>query len=115
MRISDWSSDVCSSDLGGEIVNRSGQFEMRGNMQRVAGRGPGDRDDRYRTPALNLYMFEYGCLGILLQGHICHVFLPPRIARSLRKATTLSIASSEERRLGKECVSTCRSRWSPSH
>src|SRR3546814_20839517 len=26
-----------------------------------------------------------------------------------------TIARSEERRVGKECVSTCRSRWSPSH
>src|SRR3546814_14434592 len=25
------------------------------------------------------------------------------------------VVSSEERRVGKECVSTCRSRWSPSH
>src|SRR3546814_12677391 len=28
---------------------------------------------------------------------------------------TFSIARSEERRVGKECVSTCRSRWSPYH
>src|SRR3546814_13916135 len=28
---------------------------------------------------------------------------------------TLIMPRSEERRVGKECVSTCRSRWSPSH
>src|SRR3546814_8220887 len=29
--------------------------------------------------------------------------------------TQLALRRSEERRVGKECVSTCRSRWSPSH
>src|SRR3546814_12704366 len=29
--------------------------------------------------------------------------------------TALDVTRSEERRVGKECVSTCRSRWSPSH
>ena len=31
------------------------------------------------------------------------------------KADSDSLARSEERRVGKECVSTCRSRWSPYH
>ena len=31
------------------------------------------------------------------------------------KVEVLSVARSEERRVGKECVSTCRSRWSPYH
>src|SRR3546814_12935644 len=29
--------------------------------------------------------------------------------------STLAAIRSEERRIGKECVSTCRSRWSPYH
>src|SRR3546814_9114518 len=33
----------------------------------------------------------------------------------VRKAAILNTARSEERRVGKECVSTCRSRWSPYH
>src|SRR3546814_19897842 len=72
MRISDWSSDVCSSDLSLAPMNtdtRSGwSSSARGNCSRV----------RCRTRRL-------------------------RTARS------------EERRVGKECVSTCRSRWSPYH
>src|SRR3546814_2957145 len=60
MRISDWSSDVCSSDLFGQ------------------------RPDRPVRP------------GQLRRGQGRH-------------------ARSEERRVGKECVSTCRSRWSPYH
>src|SRR3546814_13173454 len=33
----------------------------------------------------------------------------------LRKSLIRQIHRSEERRVGKECVSTCRSRWSPYH
>src|SRR3546814_20442326 len=40
---------------------------------------------------------------------------PVRSATSRRKAAALSHERSEERRGGKECVSTCRSRWSPEH
>src|SRR3546814_13647658 len=31
------------------------------------------------------------------------------------EVSTISCQRSEERRVGKECVSTCRSRWSPYH
>src|SRR3546814_8041169 len=60
MRISDWSSDVCSSDLSRGL--------RAGALGKPA--GPPDRRTDHR---------------------------------------------SEERRVGKECVSTCRSRWSPYH
>ena len=36
-------------------------------------------------------------------------------ARALAKNGTIHMWRSEERRVGKECVSTCRSRWSPYH
>src|SRR3546814_2833024 len=70
MRISDWSSDVCSSDLGAEIVVP------------LATAFWGDIYGKLRDP-----------FGVIwsLSGR------------------------SEERRVGKECVSTCRSRWSPYH
>src|SRR3546814_5708877 len=68
MRISDWSSDVCSSDLCA-----------------------------VRRPAL---------------AH-------PAVRRARLHAAAGGFADaaerSEERRVGKECVSTCRSRWSPYH
>src|SRR3546814_5561202 len=38
--------------------------------------------------------------------------LRPRVVVGLREVLE---ARSEERRVGKECVSTCRSRWSPYH
>src|SRR3546814_15514824 len=79
MRISDWSSDVCSSDLF------------------VQPRSPG----RVRRP---------------------HAFRHPRRFGLEHRRSSLDKLSdhagrkrSEERRVGKECVSTCRSRWSPYH
>src|SRR3546814_10789487 len=65
MRISDWSSDVCSSDL----AQNGGYCRVRGKL------ASGD-------------------------------------ARRIGKH---QLERSEERRVGKECVSTCRSRWSPYH
>src|SRR3546814_2070846 len=87
MRISDWSSDVCSSDLldAAEIRHLYKQrheiirFQrLVGMMKEVAGRLTTDDD-------------------------------LPNIDTAVRPFR------SEERRVGKECVSTCRSRWSPDH
>src|SRR3546814_12388911 len=76
MRISDWSSDVCSSDLRpsvpGRALGKNRACDL-GRHREVSGIGS---HQRYR---------------------------PDLCARS------------EERRVGKECVSTCRSRWSPYH
>src|SRR3546814_9772899 len=75
MRISDWSSDVCSSDLGADI-----------DFVRIVS-------------------------GFDLDTGVAALF---------DRADTADIGDdscerSEERRVGKECVSTCRSRWSPYH
>src|SRR3546814_11952219 len=40
---------------------------------------------------------------------------PARLARISRKAPPAEPPRPEERRVGKECVTTCRSRWSPYH
>src|SRR3546814_1432909 len=76
MRISDWSSDVCSSDLH---RGRTMRLIILPQLVRIALPGLG-----------NLWM-------------------------ALLKDTALVSVRSEERRVGKECVSTCRSRWSPYH
>src|SRR3546814_5725906 len=71
MRISDWSSDVCSSDLAGAWI----WWQM-------------------------------------------HHWLPDRAAfpvQGVEIGADDGDVRSEERRVGKECVSTCRSRWSPYH
>src|SRR3546814_4870572 len=79
MRISDWSSDVCSSDLVAVVTLVAVFVVIR---HRDAGRsqpGGGIRTEH----ALTRHQLEAN--------------------------------RSEERRVGKECVSTCRSRWSPYH
>src|SRR3546814_9825159 len=70
MRISDWSSDVCSSDLIGYA------------------------DAEQTVPQVDFSSDSYAVA---------------------EDDGSITITRSEERRVGKECVSTCRSRWSPYH
>src|SRR3546814_7222101 len=81
MRISDWSSDVCSSDL---TVNAS--------EQQI-----GQALDRFVTRSRDVSALAIGA--------------DTRIRTVINEA--VGNVRSEERRVGKECVSTCRSRWSP--
>src|SRR3546814_1137146 len=88
MRISDWSSDVCSSDL-------------------------------YRLAALREAIPNI-CLQMLLRGRntVGYTPYPEKVTRAFVQEATdtgIDIFRSEERRVGKECVSTCISRWSPHH
>src|SRR3546814_12984821 len=107
MRISDWSSDVCSSDLrsrrnGGAV----GRLRLgREDAQAV------ERLFRHRLILLAQHFGideagrDDGAVRLLHkpQGDVVPLAVIGRAARS------------EERRVGKECVSTCRSRWSPYH
>src|SRR3546814_4335085 len=88
MRISDWSSDVCSSDLllAGE---RDAALEELARLRGWA--------DQRGAGRLLIEVNILAAAGLRGQG---------AIEESRR---------SEERRVGKECVSTCRSRWSPYH
>src|SRR3546814_1528769 len=85
MRISDWSSDVCSSDL-------------------------------YRLTSLLNQDVQRKILSTRSES-----LQPPReiVSRcslaAAQSSAPLRNRRSEERRVGKECVSTCRSRWSPYH
>src|SRR3546814_15247142 len=98
MRISDWSSDVCSSDLVAEQ-----------DWRRIAALGPqavsGRRynEARVQRDQARAKLRAYGLSGAQISG-------------LLRKGSAAADGSrSEERRVGKACVSTCRSRWSPYH
>src|SRR3546814_10919721 len=96
MRISDWSSDVCSSDL---VLQ-----ECR-DRQAQHGLSPQRRVDRVGRAALKRTARPFhGCLSLTTIG--CHGVNP--VVRT-------DVVSSAERRVGKEGVSTCRSRWSPYH
>src|SRR3546814_19778554 len=93
MRISDWSSDVCSSDL-----------RLRPRCQRS--RNPGEmralRPGNPMTDRLTITLAQLNPVVGDIGGN----------ADRLRRARRVA-ARSEARRVGKECVSTCRSRWSP--
>src|SRR3546814_15571565 len=97
MRISDWSSDVCSSDLRQRVLALDGRVETY-----VAAAGA--REDRIGT--------QRHCAVIGLRAVGTHVAVD-RDAATGRQIQPVGHYRSEERRVGKECVSTCRSRWSP--
>src|SRR3546814_2934459 len=88
MRISDWSSDVCSSDLKDDGRNRILSVDC--------------------DPCRIVMMA--GILGI--DRGRCRSRI---IDKYIHAAKGIDCPRSEERRVGKECVSTCRSRWSPYH
>src|SRR3546814_8567765 len=79
MRISDWSSDVCSSDLDAARIGKADDYLVTGL----------DAHDQAGQPV--------GVVALRVNGD------------------DVGFIRSEERRVGKECVSTCRSRWSPYH
>src|SRR3546814_11536793 len=99
MRISDWSSDVCSSDLSAAVVEN----EDRAEIGRVAVlERPGDGLAAARG---KLHIAEKGGDGVVIMGHAAHLY-PGRTSVNI-----IRVKRSEERRVGKECVSTCRARW----
>src|SRR3546814_1177328 len=88
MRISDWSSDVCSSDLVRQLVAvivrapvPLAALEHQARLRQVL-----DEPERSGT--------DHDLLQVAVLGHDVR---------------------SEESRVGKECVSTCRSRWTPAN
>src|SRR3546814_2790075 len=98
MRISDWSSDVCSSDLACTL-GPSGSARALEHDVHIRHDGPAER----------------GAQGPL-DGRAARRLQPgKRSGDGLRTgpADGGDGTRSEERRVGKECVSTCRSRWSP--
>src|SRR3546814_18617119 len=96
MRISDWSSDVCSSDLRAR-PDAPPRARLAAAMTREINlRGRGLRPLSLRRPRCGSKSSLLGMIGASGDGE-----------------TPTLRARSEERRVGKECVSTCRSRWAP--
>src|SRR3546814_14176011 len=99
MRISDWSSDVCSSDLfavggltaGALLASLSPNYAQAMQVN-------------FTDPDIVAQYITYPSPNG--HGQVRGYLVRPAKARGPR---------SEERRVGKECVSTCRSRWSPYH
>src|SRR3546814_19350410 len=113
LRISDWSSDVCSSDLqlAGAARPLAQQFD-RAPPHRIGERAqhPIERGAQSSSRVLVVKPPAASHSSALFSSTVTpKVQLCPSgsLARSLRR--------SEERRVGKEGVSTCRYRWSPYH
>src|SRR3546814_13912032 len=102
MRISDWSSDVCSSDL------------PMPNSQGSHGRIEEDHMDKEeeRQTTLNSQLTHRDEDGL---GDLGDLGITMGDSPEDRKRFQALLNRSEERRVGKEGVSTCRSRWSPEH
>src|SRR3546814_2283981 len=90
MRISDWSSDVCSSDLTQAMASRAA----------VSAASPVEVEPTLTPDEITFLAKPWVTLvwddPVNLMSYVSYVF-----------------QRSEERRVGKECVSTCSSRWSP--
>src|SRR3546814_19505904 len=104
MRISDWSSDVCSSDLfvindSGEVRGVDWDFNAWGGFEGGL-YAPWNRDSQVASKILEIERSpRYRTDGFVLEDGSIH----------------FDGECSEARRVGKEWVSTCRARGSPDH
>src|SRR3546814_19091556 len=125
MRIRDWSSDVCSSDLEARDEARILAY-MLFTDQSDGHDAAGRQRDRHPEEALE----HENAFGGMPDRPVAEVrddrlrFVEPLMERELvvrrpaqaaRQGKLMVITRSEERRVGKECVSTCRSWWAPYH
>src|SRR3546814_13985156 len=104
MRISDWSSDVCSSDLAFEHRGKAVDPNAIVDIALLAIEG--ERDDisgigQTRAALTLAKSLPAGKKKYLMAKGVGHY--------------GILNGRSEERRVGKECVSTCIFRWSPYH
>src|SRR3546814_17877560 len=97
MRISDWSSDVCSSDLGHPT---SAAVALK-NIEII------EREDLVRRTREDT--------GPYLAAKMTELSAHPMVGEARSLGLIGAVERSEERRVGKECVRTCRSRLSPYH
>src|SRR3546814_11112709 len=98
MRISDWSSDVCSSDLYSDAIWYLTQMRRWGQIA-------DDKPDQwYFDTAQAVYRPDL---------YLAAASKP--VDAGVIPSASVHATNSEGRPVGTECVSTCRSRWSPYH
>src|SRR3546814_2478495 len=121
MRISDWSSDVCSSDL--LTIQRKRRVHFHEFMLEVHARLAEERKKEAGDPILPVAAAMTEDARVLAFDEMVvtnsadAMILSRLFAAMWERGMTIVATSnrSEERRVGKECVSTCRSRWSTYH
>src|SRR3546814_13721723 len=137
MRMSDWSSDVCSSDLqritsdNAEAILSGADVVLDGCDNFPTRLAVADAATRLEIPLISAAIGQFeGQLAVYRgwePGKPCYRCLvgndPDRPGFNCAEQGVMgalpgvlgSLARSEVRRVGKECVSTCRSRWAPYH
>src|SRR3546814_14391549 len=101
MRISDWSSDVCSSDLVA--------VEGRALVQKLA------LDEAAKEKALGQDVAHQMRQAVRPRERVAGMIILGNEAADRNAREVVEQRRSEERRVGKEGVSTCRTRWQPTH
>src|SRR3546814_19481684 len=101
MRISDWSSDVCSSDLNPDLIPT--QLMLAGNNSRL----------NVDYPQGQLFKAPFAQQGLAVYSG--RVVLHAALASATSVPGSLTLRESGRASVGKECVSTCRSWWSQYH
>src|SRR3546814_16099983 len=125
MRISDWSSDVCSSDLqpGGRFLAALGQRRLLGTMNHIVPAQPPRREppetvligQDHRTLVLGGVgrgAFDPAHHQLAVLDGEAHASLDPIERGAAAHLEAPALHKSEERRVGKDWDSTYRSRWS---
>src|SRR3546814_7266893 len=119
MRISDWSSDVCASDLH--------PLHWYASIFLLTNLGQGVFYGLVFLYVSSVLGLAAAFVWVLLADAVVTLAAIPlwyALVRALEKhrawalglvISAAALLRSEERRVGKECVSTCRSRWSPYH
>src|SRR3546814_8456835 len=118
MRISDLSSDVCSSDLMLSVLmpksrTPSALVDTATKCFATADSSPPSPSRHQRRAACALV--RVSSVVKVLEQTMNSVSAGSRPRTASLKSVPSPLDRSEERRVGKECVSTCRSRWSPYH
>src|SRR3546814_14455800 len=120
MRISDWSSDVCSSDLGNKLLWRDDPFEeIQGQAPLLYCRFHGWRyelDGKLMAPTRKDLLLDFDAGNCRVPAIQCEVwkgfiFINLDTGNTQPLRTFLGELRPEEHRVGKACGSTCRSRW----
>src|SRR3546814_13624682 len=116
MRISDWSSDVCSSDLFRQVAlsRRRVVLEQEAEVRRAA--------EFKHFDALCARLIRVACarryehaVALAQDLPADQQFAGHHVIQAIGVVAVARQERSEERRVGKEGVSTCRSRWLPYH
>src|SRR3546814_12371544 len=108
MRISDWSSDVCSSDRRQDSTNNRIQTRFFNAVDAVINPATGQ-------PVCRVTLQNPGSSNPDISGCVPVNLFGAGAINPAAQAYYLGNSRSEERRVGEECVSTCRYRWSPYH